>query len=139
MAVATTAYTARWVGRPLRDLTVAARKMAGGDGTAILPRSGVQEVQDLVASFAEMQERLAARTVEREQALEELEEQAEELRAAKEAAEAANRAKSAFVANMSHEIRTPMNAILGFSQLLLRDETIFVAAAGAAGGHQPQR
>ncbi|HTZ50477.1 MAG TPA: response regulator [Spirochaetia bacterium] len=124
VAVAAVIYAARWVGRPLRDLTAAARKMAGGDSTVILPRSGVQEVQDLVASFAEMQVRLSARTAEREQALEELGEQAEELRTAKEAAEAANRAKSAFVANMSHEIRTPMNAILGFSQLLLRDEKI---------------
>ncbi len=34
----------------------------------------------------------------------------------------ANRAKSVFLANMSHEIRTPMNAILGFSQLMLRDQ-----------------
>jgi PAS domain S-box-containing protein len=36
----------------------------------------------------------------------------------------ANRAKSVFLANMSHEIRTPMNAILGFSQLMLRDENL---------------
>src|SRR5207342_695570 len=36
----------------------------------------------------------------------------------------ANRAKSVFLANMSHEIRTPMNAILGFSQLMLRDQDI---------------
>jgi PAS domain S-box-containing protein len=36
----------------------------------------------------------------------------------------ANEAKSLFLANMSHEIRTPMNAILGFSQLLLKDQAL---------------
>ena len=34
----------------------------------------------------------------------------------------AYRAKSDFLANMSHEIRTPMNAIVGFSDLLWREE-----------------
>jgi len=37
-------------------------------------------------------------------------------------AEGANQAKSEFLANMSHEIRTPMNAILGYSQILRRDD-----------------
>jgi PAS domain S-box-containing protein len=36
----------------------------------------------------------------------------------------AHEAKSLFLASMSHEIRTPMNAILGFSQLLLKDQAL---------------
>jgi PAS domain S-box-containing protein len=46
------------------------------------------------------------------------------LKEAVAAADAANRAKSSFLANMTHELRTPMNAILGFCQLLSRDENL---------------
>lgn len=38
-------------------------------------------------------------------------------------AEDASRMKSAFIANMSHEIRSPLNAIVGFSGLLIDDQT----------------
>ena len=47
-----------------------------------------------------------------------------ELREAIVAADAANRAKSRFLANMSHELRTPLNGILGYTQILLHDNTL---------------
>lgn len=46
------------------------------------------------------------------------------LQNAKETAEAANAAKSRYVVGLSHELRTPLNAVLGYAQILERDETI---------------
>ena len=51
-------------------------------------------------------------------------EQAEQERLMRRQMEAANQAKSTFLANMSHEIRTPLNAIIGFTQLLGRDQQL---------------
>ncbi len=44
------------------------------------------------------------------------------LRKEKQKVEEADKLKSAFLANMSHEIRTPLNGIVGFSDLLGREE-----------------
>ncbi len=46
------------------------------------------------------------------------------LQAAKDLAEAANSAKTRYVAGMTHELRTPLNSILGYAQILLKDDQI---------------
>jgi two-component system sensor histidine kinase/response regulator len=46
------------------------------------------------------------------------------LQQALHAAEAASRAKTEFLSKMSHELRTPLNAILGFSQVMVRDNSL---------------
>ena len=47
-----------------------------------------------------------------------------ELQKAKEAAEAANLAKSRYLTGISHELRSPLNAVLGYAQLLERDDAV---------------
>jgi signal transduction histidine kinase/CheY-like chemotaxis protein/purine-cytosine permease-like protein len=47
-----------------------------------------------------------------------------ELQRAKDLAEAANQAKTRYVTGMTHELRTPLNSILGYAQILLKDDAV---------------
>ncbi|MEO8936484.1 MAG: ATP-binding protein [Burkholderiaceae bacterium] len=46
------------------------------------------------------------------------------LQTAKDHAEAANQAKTRYVTGITHELRTPLNGILGYAQILLKDDAI---------------
>lgn len=46
------------------------------------------------------------------------------LQAAKDLADAANQAKTRYVAGITHELRTPLNSILGYAQILLKEDRI---------------
>jgi signal transduction histidine kinase/CheY-like chemotaxis protein/purine-cytosine permease-like protein len=47
-----------------------------------------------------------------------------ELQRARKAAEAMSQAKSRYVTGISHELRSPLNSILGYAQILQKDEAI---------------
>jgi cell cycle sensor histidine kinase DivJ len=70
--------------------------------------------QQVVAVMRDITERKA-----QEQAIEE----------ARREAERANAAKSRFLATMTHELRTPLNAIIGFSDMLMNEDTMKLDAA----------
>ena len=50
------------------------------------------------------------------------------LELARSAAEKADASKTRFLATMSHELRTPLNAIIGFSEMIMQEDTLMLDA-----------
>lgn len=107
----------RLVLRPIRKVHQAMAAVIQDPMDHAAPRVGhlgYDELSDVTKGFDELTDQLG-------QAFAEIDRQNEILREA-EVAERTNQAKSDFMASMSHEFRTPMNAILGFAEIIRRED-----------------
>jgi signal transduction histidine kinase len=84
------AMFARHLGRPLGDISRAARRIAQGDYAARVPREGPEELKSLADSFNQM-----AASLEEQQ-----------------------RVRRDFIANAAHELRTPLTNLKGYLEAL---------------------
>lgn len=125
---------------PLQYLTAAADEISKGKLNVKLKIASRNELGLLAQIFNHMAAQLNASFAALEKTNAELETRVEErtlqLKQAKEIADSANNAKSEFLANMSHELRTPLNGILGYAQILQRQDTTPKQKDGLAIIHQ---
>ena len=104
------AYLARTIARPVRDVADASERLAGGRvWPVLLPEHGPREIGQLTRSFNVM-----TRELDRQKT--ELEQQNAQLRESEQL-------KSELIAVASHEVRTPLSSVLGFTKLLLKDDS----------------
>jgi signal transduction histidine kinase/CheY-like chemotaxis protein len=91
--------------RPLRVLTVAARRQYDGDIMARVDHPTTDEFGQLATTFNSLSNRLTDTLVKQRQTI-------DELAHARHAAEEASGAKDQFLATLSHELRTPLTPAL---------------------------
>jgi two-component system, OmpR family, sensor histidine kinase BaeS len=89
-SIALALVVGRHLGAPLQRLSSAARRVAGGDYSARVSRSGPEEVASVADSFNQMAEEL----------------------------EAQERVRRDFIANAAHELRTPLTNLRGYLEAL---------------------
>jgi len=121
--------------RPLKELMDGTKRLAkkdlsfqikshSDDEFGFLANSFNEMAQELEIAYGELEDKVKQRTIRLQLANEKLRALVKELKDANEKTREASKLKSQFIANMSHELRTPLNSIIGFTDVLLDDDSL---------------
>ena len=124
-ALALGIYLARRIAGPVTALMEGVRQVAAGDLAAKIPADSDDEIGQLALSFNDMTDKLRAHMAEVEKA------HGEVLRTQKQLLQSEKMAAiGQLAAGLAHEIYNPLNVISGFTEILLKQESL------PPGGHR---